>query len=126
LDKEVQGCFGLDVNKIARFTIFDTAAAARMLSILFDSMLQTTCTTNLCIGYGIGLKKNVHNLYELNSEMEAYVKTRRVDTEGGDFTEGSVAIRKLRALNNFLSSSNHWSVFPASKKFNRFSNCRGW
>ncbi|KAL3667592.1 hypothetical protein V7S43_007146 [Phytophthora oleae] len=66
LDVELKQRYGLDVEKMARFTISDTASAARKISKQFDSTLQTDClmhALNLCIGYGIGLKENVRNMY---------------------------------------------------------------
>ncbi|ETM41676.1 hypothetical protein L914_12568 [Phytophthora nicotianae] len=90
LDKELKARNGLDVNKMARFMLSDTASTARKVSKQFDSALQTDCTMhvlNLCIGYGIGLKENVRNEYILDSKTSDFVKKR------------------LRALNNFFASS---------------------
>ncbi|KAL3662524.1 hypothetical protein V7S43_012379 [Phytophthora oleae] len=63
---------------------------------------------NLCIGYGIGLKENVRNMYipdPNDKEGKVCIKKKVVVTEGGAFPEGGAVIRKLRALNNVFASS---------------------
>jgi len=122
VDEELKDRFGLDVNRMARFTISDTAAAARKISREFDSKLQTDCAMralNLCIGYGIGLKENVRNVYVLDPETEVYVKTRRVVTEGGAFPEGGVVIRKLRALNSYFKSPERVARLTEVQQFHK-------
>ncbi|ETI43532.1 hypothetical protein L914_11067 [Phytophthora nicotianae] len=96
LDKELKVRYGLDVDKMARFTVSDTASTARKVSRLFDSTLQTDCTMhalNLCIGYGIGLKENLRNDYVLDPKSQTFVKKRVVVTMGGAFPEGSALIQ---------------------------------
>uniref|UniRef100_H3H8J3 Uncharacterized protein n=1 Tax=Phytophthora ramorum TaxID=164328 RepID=H3H8J3_PHYRM len=108
LDEQLKARYGLDVRKMARFTISDTAAAARKVSSQFDSTLQTDCAMhalNLCISYGIGLKENVRNEYMKDERTKLFVKKRVVVTQGGAFPEGGAVIRKLRNLNNFFASS---------------------
>ncbi|POM72698.1 Hypothetical protein PHPALM_10550, partial [Phytophthora palmivora] len=75
---------------------------------------------NLCIGYGIGLKENVHNEYKKDPKSEAYVKTRAVVTRGGDFPEGGAVIRKLRALNIFFASSKSMERITHLKEVQTF------
>uniref|UniRef100_H3GMY1 Uncharacterized protein n=1 Tax=Phytophthora ramorum TaxID=164328 RepID=H3GMY1_PHYRM len=108
LDEQLKARYGLDVRKMTRFTISDTAAAARKVSSQFDSTLQTDCAMhalNLCISYGIGLKENVRNEYMKDERTKLFVKKRVVVTQGGAFPEGGAVIRKLRNLNNFFASS---------------------
>ncbi|GMF80514.1 unnamed protein product [Phytophthora fragariaefolia] len=109
MDKQLKARYGLDMEKMARFTISDTAPAALKVSRQFDTTLQTDCAMhalNLCIGYGIGLKENVRNVYKLDPKTQIYAKTRVVVTEGGAFPEGGKIIRKLRALNNFFANKS--------------------
>jgi hypothetical protein len=103
LDDQLKTRYRLDVNKMARFVISDTAAAARKFSKQFDAALQTDCTMhalNLCIGYGTGLKE-----YVKDPKTNTFVKRRVVVTKGGSFPEGGVIVRKLRAINHFFASS---------------------
>ncbi|KAE9246389.1 hypothetical protein PF004_g4832 [Phytophthora fragariae] len=98
MDKQLKTRYGLDMEKMARFTISDTEPAARKVSRQFDTTLQTDCV--------IGLKENVRNVYKLDPKTQIYAKTRVVVTEGGAFPEGGKIIRKLRALDNFFTSKS--------------------
>lgn len=59
MDEQLKARYGVDIKKMIRFTISDTAPGARKISKQFDTTLQTDCAMhvlNLCIGYGIGLR----------------------------------------------------------------------
>ncbi|KAL3658150.1 hypothetical protein V7S43_016781 [Phytophthora oleae] len=108
---------------MARFTLSDTASAARKVSRQFDSTLQTDCTMhalNLCIGYGIGLKENVRNEYVLDPSTKLPVKKKVLVTKRGAFPEGGKLIRKLRALNNFFASSRSAEIIARLKQVQKF------
>ncbi|KAL3674049.1 hypothetical protein V7S43_000001 [Phytophthora oleae] len=104
----------------------DTASAARKVSKQFDTTLQTDCamhTLNLCIGYGIGLKENVRNMYVPDpkaNEINEYIKKKVAMTKGGSFPEGGVIIRKLRLLNNFFASSRSPERIAKRKEVQKF------
>ncbi|KAG1711378.1 hypothetical protein DVH05_008632 [Phytophthora capsici] len=108
IDSELKNRFDLDVETMVKFTISDTAPAARKTSREFDTALQTDCTMhllNLCIGYGVGLKENVQNQLVMDPVTKRSQKQRTYVTKGGQFGEGAAVIRKLRTLNNYFASS---------------------
>ncbi|KAL3666680.1 hypothetical protein V7S43_008309 [Phytophthora oleae] len=108
---------------MARFTLSDTASAARKVSRQFDSTLQTDCTMhalNLCIGYGIGLKENVRNEYVADPTTNVPVKKKLIVTKGGALSDGGKLIRKLRTLNNFFSSSRSSERIARRKQVQTF------
>ncbi|KAJ8528661.1 hypothetical protein ON010_g14669 [Phytophthora cinnamomi] len=97
VDKQLKTKYNLDVSKVVRYTISDTAAAARKVSRQFDTTLWTDCmmhAPNLWIGYGIGLKENLRN------EYQQYPKTKfRPD--------GSGHATRIRASSCGVSIGNH-------------------
>jgi hypothetical protein len=108
IDRKLEQLFGLDVETAVKFTISDTAPAARKVSKQFDTTLQTDCVMhclNLCIGYGVGLIENVQTRLTEDPVTKEKVKERVFVTEGGQFREGACVIRKLRALNKYFASS---------------------
>ncbi|OWY95302.1 hypothetical protein PHMEG_00034727 [Phytophthora megakarya] len=64
-------CFNLDITTMVKFTISDTAPAAKKVSKEFDTTLATDCTMhvlNLCILYGLGLRESRHIKFVVNQD----------------------------------------------------------
>jgi len=100
--------FRISLPSVTQYMVSDTTASARKVSELFDDSQQTDCAMhrlNLCIAYGIGLKENTRTASEVMPATGERIKVTRVVTKGGALREGRAVVKKLRALNNFFSTS---------------------
>lgn len=99
----------------------DTTYSARAVANYFEETDQEDCRMhmlNLCIGYGIGLKDNVKTTRSTRHDGDGTViiGERKMVTTGGDLLEGVAIVRKLRLLNNYVSTSKRTSKLVKFKK----------
>ncbi|KAG1704526.1 hypothetical protein DVH05_005456 [Phytophthora capsici] len=115
------GCserFGIRVDSMVKFTISDTAPAAKKISKEFDTTLASDCVMhvlNLCILYGLGLRDN----WKMKKPEgdESGKKRRTIVTPGGAFPKGASLVKKVRKLNNYFTTTNRIARLEEVQKF---------
>ncbi|OWZ15292.1 hypothetical protein PHMEG_00011099 [Phytophthora megakarya] len=112
--------FNLDITTMVKFTISDTAPAAKNLSKEFDTTLATDCTMHvlyLCILYGLGLCKSRRTKLVVNQDSGYLEKQHVIATSGGAFPERGALVKKFRKLNNYFNTTTRMGRLEELQKF---------
>ncbi|OWZ02890.1 hypothetical protein PHMEG_00025473 [Phytophthora megakarya] len=92
---------------MVKFTISDTASAAKKVSKAFDT--------------GLGLRESRRAKLVVNQDSGHLEKQHVIVTSGSDFPEGGALVKKFRKLNNYSTRQREWVVkfyhYPVLKTF---------